>query len=101
MKAGFHSADITPAIGMEWPGGYGKAYIQAIHDPLSVRAAVFDDGNETIAIVGIDTCEVQTSRLVADVRLQVARHCGIPGSHVLLAASHTHSGGPLFGLMTE
>ena len=42
MKAGFHTTDITPALGMEAPGGYLKAHIQRIHDPLKVRAAVFE-----------------------------------------------------------
>jgi neutral ceramidase len=31
----------------------------------------------------------------------VRERCGIPGDHVLLAASHTHSGGPLMGRLPE
>ena len=101
MKAGFHTADITPALGMEAPGGYGKVYIQRIHDPLKVRAAVFESGETTVAFVGIDTCYLQSAKVIQAIHREVERRCGIPADHVLLASSHTHSGGPGSGRLPE
>jgi hypothetical protein len=101
MKAGFHTTDITPAIGMEVPGGYLKAFVQAIHDPLKARAAVLDDGSTTLAFVGLDTCLFQSTSIRDRIRAEVEQRCGIPGPHVMLAASHTHSGGPAFGRFPE
>jgi hypothetical protein len=88
-------------MGMEAPGGYLKAFVQQIHDPLKVRAAVLDDGRETLAFVGLDTCLFQSPILRDRIRGEVTRRCGIPGDHLLLAASHTHSGGPLMGRLPE
>lgn len=101
MKAGFCERDITPSIGMEKPGNYCKAYIENIHDPLKVRASVFDDGKEKAALVGIDSLVVQSSKAVDEVREAVEKRCGIPGSHIMISASHTHQGGPFFGWLPE
>ncbi|HEY8744843.1 MAG TPA: hypothetical protein VIU62_17275 [Chloroflexota bacterium] len=96
MRVGFHTADITPALGMEQPGGYGKSYITAIHDPLKVRAAVLEQDGTALALVGIDTCALPFApSFMARIRREVEQACGIPGANLLLGASHTHSGGPL------
>ena len=100
MKAGFFEADITPAIGMERPATYYKLYHTAIHDPLKVRACVLDDGKERIAIIGVDTCGIQR-RTVVKARTAVKKSCGIPELNIMIAASHTHAGGPLWGFCEE
>jgi neutral ceramidase len=94
VKAGFAEADITPEIGMEQPGGYGKSFHRAFHDACKVRAAVFDDGRKRVAIVGLDALIIPRS-LVLEARKDIAAKCGIPPDAVLLNASHSHSSGPI------
>lgn len=97
MQAGFHCTDITPALGMERPGDYMKVRHNAFHDPLRVRAAVFDDGQSAVAVVGLDTC-ILPGHIARRMAQGIEQATGIAAERVLLAASHTHSGGPLWEL---
>ncbi len=94
FKAGFAEKDVSPAIGMEQPGGYGKSFHQSFHDACKARAAVFDDGKNVIALVGLDALGIDR-RSVLRVRKKIQEQCGIPGDHVLIGASHSHSSGPV------
>ena len=93
LRAGFAERDITPDIGMEQPGGYGKVFHTRLHDPCKVRAAVFDDGSRTVALVGVDALIVPIS-LVKAARASIEKECGIPAGSILVGASHSHSSGP-------
>jgi hypothetical protein len=93
IRAGFAESDITPEIGMEMPGNYGKVCGRSIHDPCKVRVAVFDDGRRRVALIGVDALLVRRPLVVA-VRQQIEQRCGIPPAAVLIGASHSHSSGP-------
>lgn len=94
IKAGFTYRDITPDIGMEQPGGYGKSFHRSFHDACKVRVAVFDDGKKRAAVVGLDLLAIPRSIVLA-AREGITKACGIPGDAVMLCASHSHSSGPI------
>ncbi len=98
MLVGFAKADVTPAIGKEVPGSLTKRYSTAIHDPLYATAAVFEQEGRRVALVGLDNLSVKAS-VVRRAREIIADKCGIPGSHVMVGASHTHNGGPCMGAL--
>lgn len=94
FKAGFAERDITPEVGMEAPGNYGKEYHRAIHDPCKVRASVFDDGMSRVALLGIDALGIRRET-VLKVRKAIQERSGIPADSILIGASHSHSSGPI------
>lgn len=93
FKAGFAERDITPKLGMEQPGGYGKAFHKSLHDPCKVRASVFDDGQSRVAVVGIDALLIRGVTVNA-ARKAIHAQCGIAPDAIMIAASHSHSAGP-------
>jgi len=94
IRAGFAERDITPGIGMEQPGGYGKVFHRSFHDPCKVRVALFDDGKKTVAVIGLDALVVPR-QVVLEARAQIEKATGITGDAVLIGASHSHSSGPV------
>ncbi|HOF39202.1 MAG TPA: hypothetical protein PLD73_03950, partial [Candidatus Hydrogenedentes bacterium] len=94
LRAGFARTDLTPAIGMEIPGGFNKNFSTGVHDPLWAEAAYFSNGEVTLALVGVDLITV-TEGIVQEARQQAEARCGIPAANIMIAASHTHNGGPV------
>lgn len=94
IQAGFAERDITPDIGMEQPGGYGKNYHLRFHDACKVRVALFDDGRRSVALVGLDTLVVPR-KVVTEARAALEKELHIPGDAVMISASHSHSSGPV------
>ena len=98
MKAGFFETDITPPIGTERAGSYCKLYLENIHDPLKVRAAVFDNGEQKTALVGVDGCFIGFDT-IKEVQDEVFKRCGITPESIIIGTSHTHSGAALTGMV--
>ena len=96
MEAGFASRCITPLLGKEIPGLFERRFAQGVHDDLFVRAAVVHDGATCIAMVQCDTIKI-SAEMTARARKTAEALCGIPAKNCFLSATHTHSGGPVFG----
>ncbi len=92
LQAGFGSADVTPAEGMQMPGGFARRTGKAARDKLWAVAGVVYDGTNAVALVGTDTLEVPRS-VVDAARRAIQKATKIPGDNVLVGASHTHTGG--------
>src|SRR6266436_2243179 len=94
LQVGFGIGDITPDAGMEMPGGFSKRTGKGVRDKLLAVACVVHDGERTAALVGIDSLFI-TRPTVEVARRSIQKATRIPGEHVLIGASHTHTGGPI------
>jgi hypothetical protein len=93
VLAGFATADITPPLNLEM-AGFGpflERKATGIHDPLMAHAMVMEVNGMRVAVVDCDVAGV-TLEFTYKVRELVEAGTGIPGQHVLITATHTHSG---------
>lgn len=91
LRAGAATANITPDLGVEIVGGFEPIPARHIHDELWARALVLDDGSTQLAIVLCDN--VGIPREVFDAaKARIHAATGLPPEHMLMAATHTHSG---------
>ena len=91
LKVGAARVAITPPLGVSLAGSYTDRRAVGLRDDLYARAFVVDDGVSQIAVVSCDVIGVRAAT-VARVRRIVEERCGVPGEHVLVAATHNHSG---------
>lgn len=93
LKAGVARANITPAVGelTSATGVLGANPAVGVASELFTKALVLDDGRTKAALVTADVIDLG-KRIVSETRELIKQTTGIPGSHVMFAASHTHSG---------
>jgi len=92
FQAGVAEVNITPPVGTSICGFAGrKGPAESIHDELHARALVLANGGVRFCIVAADVIGFAPD-LVTRIRGLAEDAAGLPGSHLMLCASHTHSG---------
>jgi len=97
FRAGAALADITPALGTSINGGMRDQRAAVVHDRLHVRCLVLDDGRARLAFAVVDSCMVPREVTEA-ARRRLEREAGLPGAHLLVSATHSHSTGTCTGV---
>ena len=97
--AGACALDITPK---QFPviisGGFLEGTASEVHEPLHARALVLDDGQNQVAICVVDTL-MMPRELVDQAKRLAEEATGIPTSHILVAATHTHLAPSVMGAL--
>jgi len=95
LSVGFGVSDITPIRPTPMAGYYGVRYSTATHDPLWAKATVLDDGKNKLAIIALDLISTNPW-MVRETRKLIEQKLQIPASHVMISATHSHTGPMLY-----
>jgi hypothetical protein len=91
LRAGAARVVITPPRETPMAGYYSTRFATGVHDDLHSSALVFEREGAFAAIVCLDLIGT-TRALVEEARAEVTRLTGIPGSGVMISATHSHTG---------
>lgn len=90
FRAGAATSTITPALGGDIVGGFRPVPADHVHDDLHARCLVLDNGEARIALVVCDLLGAAQA-VFDEARRQVTAATGLPGTHLFMSCTHTHS----------
>ena len=90
LRVGVAAVSITPSNGTPLAGYYRKRLSEGVLDDIQAKAIVFEQNGVKAAIV---VCDILTfpRKTVTTARELIEQQTGIPGKHVLIAATHSHT----------
>ncbi|MEZ4864849.1 MAG: hypothetical protein R3C14_26285 [Caldilineaceae bacterium] len=89
MLIGTAWEEITPDRPLPLLGQMHVRLGEYTHDPLTVNAVLFTEGEQQVALLSVDVC-VLPDALVRTLQAACARATGIAAEAVIIAATHTH-----------
>lgn len=91
LKVGAATTKITPPLGVPLAGYYHERGSDGVHDDLYSRAVVLEKDGVKAALVSLDLISTRR-RFVEQARELIEKQTGIPGAHVMISATHAHTG---------
>ncbi|MEP6595738.1 MAG: neutral/alkaline non-lysosomal ceramidase N-terminal domain-containing protein [Ginsengibacter sp.] len=91
IKIGASQVKITPLAGTPMAGYYYERGADKIHDDLYAKAFVIEKDGNKVAIVACDLIGI-SAEIVAEVRKIVQKSSGIDALHIMISATHAHTG---------
>lgn len=91
LRAGAAEVSITPPVGAALAGSYELHVATGVHDELHVKALVFESGGDRVALVACDLANLPR-QYSEEARRIIQKKTGIAPDHVMISATHTHTG---------
>ena len=94
LSVGIGRQDITPPLG-SWLMGYAPARrAESVGDPLHITVFAFEYAGVRSLLSTADVCLIGNP-LSTEIRREMSAASGVPFEHIILSATHTHSGPPM------
>ena len=92
LRAGAFAQDITPNLTQPSPinGGMKGALAKTVTDPMHARSFALQSGPTTLVFCIVDACMIPRE-ICESAKALASRATGIPPSHLLISATHSHS----------
>jgi hypothetical protein len=100
MRAGVAVVDITPPVPFRMSGYFMERLSTGTKDPLYAKAAVFQQGDQSAALVYCDLVGISLE-VSSAARVKASEATGIPVDHIAISATHTHTGPLYFGSLHD
>lgn len=100
LHAGIAVTNITPPIPFRMSGYFNERVSTDTKDPLHAKAVVFQQGDESVALVFCDLVGVPRD-ITAAARAEASAATGIPADHIAVAATHSHTAPLYFGALSD
>jgi neutral ceramidase len=91
LTIGAAQVKITPPIGVPLAGYYHERGADGVNDDLYSRALVLERNGVRAALVSLDLISTRRE-WVEQARTLIEKQTGIPGGHVMISATHAHTG---------
>lgn len=91
FMAGAAVLEVTPPLGLPLAGYYHERGADGVLDPLFAKALVIESGGARVAFVVLDLIEVPGT-VTERARQRIEQSVGIKPDHVMISATHTHTG---------
>ncbi len=91
LRVGAAAVKITPPAGIPMAGYYNIRLAEGTHDDLWAKALVLQTGEKRAAMVACDLVGIDRD-VIDEARKQVQAAAGIAPEHVLISATHSHTG---------
>ena len=91
LRAGAATSNITPPVGSIMGNSYGITIAEGVHDSLYAKALILDQGGTKVVMIAVDLISLPHA-LVAQTRELITQRMGIPGTNIMMMATHVHAG---------